>query len=668
MTLVNDYGYPANHIHVVMSDGMDDAADQLTTSGTINSQQDLLGKGTEVDIKRATKANVTSAINSGWPTTLSSADTLLIFTTGHGEVSSSNINTGDANNNAVNLLLWGTGEKIKDSELVTALPSGPKILMVMEQCNGGGFKNDFIPTSGTNTRVLAAAAKGNQVSHNNDYSYYWITGVAGKDSKGNQVNADTTPTPNGDGQISMREAHTFANDLDPSRVAGTETPTLSEWIANMGSSTFVSACANPRTITVTQPAATWHNNTAYTVKWSVSSNIPGSTLLKIELWKGTGDGTYQATISSSVAASVGTTAGVSYPVPSTLPGGAGTDYWIKIYTISLTPRVTGTSTNINLPDVGKMVQGALTVSAKNKTSGASITDANIILRDSAFKPVSIGGVQQSDTTKTPHTYTPLDSSFYNVKVTRSCYYDASSLVKVNPGIATPASFPAVLIPVEGNCNNPGASGSIAITSLPEEGFRVYLKGSADPAYLDMGYNTPVIQDIGVGVYMVKLMADGYESQEKTVTVTAGDEARADFVLTKISDVNAQVLIVPQPLNIGRTGYFLAFVKLQTGYKAADVVQGSVSCEGAPALKIVRINFFPQIFVAIFKREDLAQYVGPKDRVTLHVKGAIKRSNGNVLFMGSNTIKVFSQKVTTKEDVDSVMTMPDAQVFTKFNKF
>jgi hypothetical protein len=138
-----------------------------------------------------------------------------------------------------------------------------------------------------------------------------------------------------------------------------------------------------------------------------------------------------------------------------------------------------------------------------------------------------------------------------------------------------------------------------------------------------------------------------------------------FTLTKIPDISAKVLIVPQPLNIGRTGYFLAFVKLPTGYKAADVNAGSVYCENKQALKLVRINLFPQIFAAVFNRQDLAVSTG---NIMMTVRGTIKKNGATVPFSGTTNVNVINKKVTTKEDVDGVMTMPDTQIFAKFNKY
>jgi hypothetical protein len=128
-------------------------------------------------------------------------------------------------------------------------------------------------------------------------------------------------------------------------------------------------------------------------------------------------------------------------------------------------------------------------------------------------------------------------------------------------------------------------------------------------------------------------------------------------------INSEVKIVPQPLNIGRNSYFLAIVKLPTDYKAADVDAGSVYCEGAKALKLVRIKLFPQIFVAIFSRQDLGNY--PTGTQEMKVWGLVKKNNNYDSFLGSNNVNVINMKGTTKEDVDGVMTLSDTTIFTKF---
>jgi hypothetical protein len=71
-------------------------------------------------------------------------------------------------------------------------------------------------------------------------------------------------------------------------------------------------------------------------------------------------------------------------------------------------------------------------------------------------------------------------------------------------------------------------------------------------------------------------------------------------------------------------------------------------------------------VGIFSRQDLdASTTG---NIKMNVRGLIKKNGDYDPFRGSYTVTVINKKVTTKEDIDNVMTMPDAQVFTKFNKF
>jgi parallel beta-helix repeat protein len=509
-----NYGYSPSHIKVVMSDGTDPGLDQKTTASTINSDPKLDGTNS-VDIKRATKVNVTNAIST-WSPALTSADTLFIFTTGHGQKTT----TTTDNTNDVRLLLWGTTENITDTELVAALPAGPKVLMMMEQCYAGGFKDEFIPTSGSNIRVLATAARGDQVSHSNEYSYYFITAMAGKDSAGILVDADKTPV---DGQISMREAHTYANNLDPSRIAGTETPQFFEWTTNpaAGSINYASTCAASKSITVTIPSGVWVNHTVKKIQWA-TSGFSTTPTLKIELMNASG---WQADISASVpgTAAAGTT-GVDWTVPDTLPGGSGPGYYVLISTISTQQGVSGKSSTFSTSGVLSQWPGALKVTS-------SPTDATIILRDFQYNPVKINNVEQINC-KTEWNWTSIAPAKYWVKAVKTCYQDVSFAQKqVNPNTTTQAPFTLVSV---ANCANPGPIGSIAITSLPKEGFRVWLKGGTlGSAFVDMGYETPVIQDVEVGTYSVRLEANGYIPQEKEVTVmTSGDQARADFTLLK----------------------------------------------------------------------------------------------------------------------------------------
>ena len=51
-----------------------------------------------------------------------------------------------------------------------------------------------------------------------------------------------------------------------------------------------------------------------------------------------------------------------------------------------------------------------------------------------------------------------------------------------------------------------------------------------------------------------------------------------------------------------------------------------------------------------------------------VRGTVKKNGAPVPFSGFTNVNVINKKITTKEDIDGVMTMSDTQIFTKFNKF
>jgi len=522
-TLVNDYKYPIANIKVLMSDGTSTTADKIGSyTGTIpnyvNSDPNLDGKGISRVDGIANHANVDLALDSyapGGSSALDAGDTLFIFTTGHG-ASNTNPSYTDSNTNQVDLLLWGTGEKISDLDFNAKLPTLPKIIMMMEQCNGGGFINNVIPSSGTQTRVLATAAKGNEASHSNDFSYYWITGTAGHDSAGNTANADLL---NVDWRVSMREAYEYANARDPSgpKAANVETPQFGEYAVGSGSTQFLSSCAETTpTITVnmpvTTPVNTWVKGTKYTVKWT-PANLPTSpaTYLKIELMKGTGSGEKQADISKSVLATLGTT-GVGYTVPTTLPRGAGNDYWIKISTIGIIPTTVGQSTPFSI--TGVTVPTTLgTLIVKAKVAAGTAVDATVYMSD----------VIRGTTGNTGLTLGSLVPLTYPVYVTKVGYYPAATVQVVVPSGSYTQTF--TMIPLaEGDKGVNGVYGSIAVTSVPKEGFDVWL----DDVF--MGYGTPVIQDISPGTHKVTLKAFGYKEQDKYVTVVNGEQVRADFTL------------------------------------------------------------------------------------------------------------------------------------------
>ena len=212
-TLNQTYGYPADHIIVLMSDGTNPSPDRhnaTTPSGTIladNSPVNLdnLYGSNDVtgDAKKMTVLTSLSTLNGK----LTTADSLFIFTTGHGGWDGI-----PSSNNSI-LYLWNQ-ESISDSEFVAALPSQPgNITLIMEQCYSGGFVDDFIDKyAGTQGRIIATAANGSEPSWGNGFSNAWTSGVAMIDDKRlPNYKADV----NHDDKISMWEAYNYSLFYDP---------------------------------------------------------------------------------------------------------------------------------------------------------------------------------------------------------------------------------------------------------------------------------------------------------------------------------------------------------------------------------------------------------------------------------------------------------------------
>jgi len=233
-TLVNEYGYPDDHISVLMSDGADPGLDQhKNNGGYVSSDPDLDGDGDQDVGYAATKDNIT-AVFDHLRTVLRPGDQLFVFTTDHGGPE----HTPQQGTNVV-LNLWGFTE-IKDDEFaaeVDRVASTVPVMITMEQCYSGGFVDDIIPGLPGQKRVIATAANAYESSWGDTFSTLWISAVAGRDRNGTAVDADAI----GDGTVSMREAFEYARLHD--REA--EHPQYAETPAGIGANLALGSCYAP---------------------------------------------------------------------------------------------------------------------------------------------------------------------------------------------------------------------------------------------------------------------------------------------------------------------------------------------------------------------------------------------------------------------------------------
>lgn len=499
-TLVTDYKYPKDHIYVLLSDGPSNEQDQLVSIGPaptytrtyVNSVRDLNGDGTEDVYGAATSANLRTLLNSAPIAGLTSQDNLYIFTTSHGGWDKV------INNNNAFLALWGN-DYMTDAEFMSLLPKNAKsITVTMGQCFSGGFIDDlttkYTGSAGT-TRVISTASDANSYSSGNDFTYPWIASVAMHTKTGAPLtNADNTPYDN---RVSMKEAFVYAQAVDLSRIV--DKPQYADVASGIGSSQYLTGCtAAAPILKVTSPngGESWTTGPTYTVSWSQSS-LPQDTKINIELMKGglndPAVAVKQQDITTSSVA-VGAGGSVSWKVPTTgLPGGAGSDYWVKISTTGSAYKLSDGSDNYFSIAAVTAKPGNISVTTTPVT-GATIYIDNIE-RGLSNKLV-----------------TGLTATTHFVRVAIPGYTCGEGTVRVWPGITTNAKL---LCMATGT--NDAPFGSIAVTSTVPES-EVYIDG------VPTGYLTPAKVYRLEGSYRVSVKAEGYPlTEEKQVTVVKDQE-------------------------------------------------------------------------------------------------------------------------------------------------
>ena len=183
----------------------------LFANGTHSPDEDLDGDGTDDIDYAASKSNLTTVMqNVG--AFISENGKFFFYSTNHG---------GYESGHDAYLYLWG--ETIRDDEFATLSKKikSKHAIYVMEQCYSGGMMDDILTAQKypcNNPRVcVMTAAKHDEVSYSADtegsydeYVYHWTSAVYGRTPAGTIVNADS----NGDGQVSMKEAHEYAKAND----------------------------------------------------------------------------------------------------------------------------------------------------------------------------------------------------------------------------------------------------------------------------------------------------------------------------------------------------------------------------------------------------------------------------------------------------------------------
>lgn len=231
----------------------------LYANGTHSPNADLDGDGTDDVDYAATKANLTTVFNTV-ASYLREDGKFFFYSTNHG-------GQGSGAQDAI-LYLWG--EWITDSELATLSKKivAREAIYAMEQCFSGGMMDNLLqvqtyPCNKPRVCVMTAA-KADEVSWGADtegdydeYVYHWTSAINGATPAGAAVNADA----NGDGVVSMKEAHEYAKNHD----SRDEHPLIGSCVTTAcdtdlaGEVGFAEDCVslNPATTTVSQVNGAW---------------------------------------------------------------------------------------------------------------------------------------------------------------------------------------------------------------------------------------------------------------------------------------------------------------------------------------------------------------------------------------------------------------------------
>ena len=103
------------------------------------------------------------------------------------------------------------------------------------------------------------------------------------------------------------------------------------------------------------------------------------------------------------------------------------------------------------------------------------------------------------------------------------------------------------------------------------------------------------------------------------------------------------------------------------YDANNVVKATVACNGAPAISLIRIGLFPQVFAAIFQTSRL-QGVKPGNNVPFTVTGEVNYKGQLLAFSGSDNVTVINATIATYDTTRDITSWSPADIFAKgYNK-
>lgn len=197
-TLIDRYAYSPDDIIVLNYDGTRQSSDGLPAAWPGDNTAYTLpvhGAGTQAALE-----NAFSQIGAR----LKSGDSLLLHTNNHG------YHDGTESQ----ICAW-QGSDVSESDLsamLQALPAFHCLMVMMEQCNSGGFNAPVVAAStATNTSIAVAADWDKSSWGDANFDFFaedWISAMNGATPSGGAL--ASAPDVNGDGRVSAQEAYDYA--------------------------------------------------------------------------------------------------------------------------------------------------------------------------------------------------------------------------------------------------------------------------------------------------------------------------------------------------------------------------------------------------------------------------------------------------------------------------
>jgi hypothetical protein len=107
-------------------------------------------------------------------------------------------------------------------------------------------------------------------------------------------------------------------------------------------------------------------------------------------------------------------------------------------------------------------------------------------------------------------------------------------------------------------------------------------------------------------------------------------------------VTATVEIKPETINLASKGVITAFITVPSGFDAKNVTANTLTCNEAPALRVMYADADGGRLIAKFSRPALVN-VSPGDEVQLNVTGTITSKSGTITVCGNDTVRVINPK-------------------------